>query len=89
MSNDLKDLLDFPCRFPIKVMGEHHPEFHSIIYEVVRVHAPDLEMVDIVARDSSSGKYISLTVSVMAVSREQLDSIYMALTAHAMVKVAL
>lgn len=89
MSNDLKDLLDFPCRFPIKVMGEHHPEFRTIIYEVVRVHAPDLEMVDIVARDSSSGKYISLTVNVMAVSREQLDNIYMALTAHAMVKVAL
>ncbi|HJU50080.1 MAG TPA: DUF493 domain-containing protein, partial [Pseudogulbenkiania sp.] len=61
----------------------------TIIYEVVRVHAPDLEMVDIVARDSSSGKYISLTVNVMAVSREQLDNIYMALTAHAMVKVAL
>lgn len=89
MSNDLKDLLDFPCRFPIKVMGEQHPDFQTTIYEVVRVHAPDLEMVDIVARDSSSGKYISLTVTVMAVSREQLDSIYMALTAHAMVKVAL
>lgn len=89
MSEEQKDIMEFPCRFPIKVMGEQHPEFHLTISEVVRVHAPELADHDIVVRDSSSGRYISLTITVTAVSREQLDNIYRALSSHAMVKVAL
>lgn len=83
---DINDVLEFPCRFPIKVMGESHPDFQLIIYEVVRVHAPDLEHAHISARDSSSGKYVSLTVTVTATSREHLDNIYRSLTSHTLVK---
>ncbi len=89
MSEEQKELMEFPCRFPIKVMGEKHPDFHPTIFEVVRVHAPDLDITDIVARDSSSGRYVSLTVTVTAISREQLDDIYRALSGHALVKFAL
>lgn len=88
-STDLKDLLEFPCRFPIKVMGERHPDFQPTIFEVVRVHAPDLDMTHITVRDSSSGKYTSLTVTVTAHSKDQLDSIYRALSSHPLVKWAL
>ena len=92
MSNpttDTKDLLEFPVRFPIKVMGERSDSFQLTIFEVVRLHAPDLEMAHITARDSSSGKYVSLTVTVTATSKEQLDNIYRALSGHPLVKWAL
>ena len=84
-----QELLEFPCRFPIKVMGERHADFQATIYEVVRLHAPELEMAHISARDSSSGKYTSLTVTVTATSKAQLDDIYRALSGHPLVKWAL
>ncbi|CUA84254.1 MULTISPECIES: YbeD family protein [Gulbenkiania] len=81
------ELLEFPCRFPLKIMGEHHDTFVSTIVEVVRVHAPDLADDDIELRGSSSGRYTSVTVTVTATSRTQLDDLYRALTGHPMVKV--
>ncbi|SCK26496.1 YbeD family protein [Vogesella sp. LIG4] len=83
---DINDVLEFPCRFPIKVMGESQPDFQLIMFEVVRVHAPDLAQTDITTRDSSSGKYVSLTITVTATSREHLDNIYRSLTSHVLVK---
>lgn len=87
--SEQKDVFEFPCRFPVKVMGERHEELTATVIEVVRVHAPDLDEVDVVVRESSSGKYLSLTVTVNAHSRAQLDQIYLALTSHSMVKIVL
>lgn len=89
MSEDRKDIMEFPCRFPLKIMGERHEAFTATIIEVVRQHAPGLAEGDVIARESSGGRYTSLTVTVTAESREQLDRIYLALTGHAMVKVVL
>lgn len=89
MTEARKELIEFPCRFPLKIMGERHEAFVTTIIEVVRVHAPDLAEVDVVARESSGGRYQALTVTVNATSREQLDTIYLALTSHEMVKVVL
>jgi len=89
MSPQSKDLLQFPCRFPLKIMGERHDAFIATVVEVVRAHAPDLVEGDVALRASSSGRYLSLTVTVNATSRPQLDSIYLALTSHPMVKVVL
>lgn len=89
MSEQREELMEFPCRFPLKVMGERHDAFVTTVVEVVRVHAPDLELEDVVARDSSGGRYQALTVTVNATSRQQLDTIYLALTSHEMVKFVL
>ncbi|BEV71322.1 MULTISPECIES: YbeD family protein [unclassified Paludibacterium] len=89
MTQPSKELLEFPCRFPLKIMGERHDAFAATIFEVVRVHAPDLAEHDVVLRESSSGRYLSATVTVTATSRQQLDTIYLALTSHHMVKVVL
>lgn len=83
------ELLEFPCRFPIKVMGAHHEEFVATIVEVVRVHAPDLLEADVLVRASAKGNFLALTLHVNATSREQLDAIYMALSGHPMVSMAL
>jgi hypothetical protein len=89
MSTSQPPLIEFPTRFPIKIMGERHDTFSQTIFEVVRVHAEDLSAEDIEMRVSSGGKYVSLTVTVMARSQDQLDAIYRAVTSHPMVKYVL
>jgi len=75
-----KPLLEFPCEFPIKAMGLARNDFELLITDLVRQHAPDLTQADVSSRPSKEGKYISITLTVTATSREQLDAIYYALT---------
>ncbi|MEM7026840.1 MAG: DUF493 domain-containing protein [Pseudomonadota bacterium] len=82
-------LIQFPCDFPIKVMGIAEDDFDLIIVEIVRRHAPDLGEGAVRSRHSKEGKYISVTVTVNAQSREQLDNIYLDLTEHEKVIMAL
>jgi uncharacterized protein len=82
-------LLEFPCDFPLKIMGETRDGFAEAIMEVVRQHAPDFDAANMEMRASSGGKYISLTCTVTATSRPQLDNLYRALTSHPWVKVVL
>jgi len=89
MTEPRKEIMEFPCRFPLKIMGERHEAFVTTVIEVVRVHAPDLSEDDVVERASSTGRYQSVTITVTAISREQLDRIYLALTSHELVKVVL
>lgn len=84
-----KSPLEFPMDFPIKVMGENRIEFEPQVVEVVRAHAPDWDCSTVEVRQSSGGKYLSVTVTIRAQSREQLDALYRALTSHPMVKVVL
>jgi uncharacterized protein len=82
-------LLEFPCDFPLKIMGETREGFAEAIVAVVRQHAPDFDAARVEMRASSGGKYISLTCTVTATSKPQLDQLYRALTAHPWVKVVL
>lgn len=82
-------LINFPCRFPIKIIGDRHEDFIVTITEVVRANAPDIAQDDIMLRQSSSGKFYAITVTVTATSRQQLDNIYRSLTGHALVKMVL
>jgi putative lipoic acid-binding regulatory protein len=81
--------LVFPTDFPIKIMGLNRLDFEPQIVALVRAHAPDLDDTTVEVRQSRAGTYISLTVTIRAQSRAQLDAIYMALTSHPLVKVAL
>jgi putative lipoic acid-binding regulatory protein len=82
-------LIEFPCDFPIKVMGESHADFTDTIIAVVRTHLPDFDASRIETRGSSGGRYTSLTCIVYVTSKVQLDDLYRALTAHPMVSVVL
>ena len=82
-------LLEFPCDFPLKIMGATHPDFAQAIAAVVVKHAPDFDAATMEMRPSKAGNYLSLTCTVRAVSQQQLDALYRELTAHAMVKVVL
>jgi len=75
-------LLDFPTAFPIKVMGRREGGFTKAVIEIVLRHAPDFMPGTIETRPSKEGKYISLTATVNATSREQLDALYQELCDH-------
>lgn len=81
--------LDFPCDFPIKAMGQATQELESVVMEIVRRHAPQVSDEALRSRPSSNGKYLSVTVTVRAESRAQLDAIYIDLTACQQVLMAL
>lgn len=82
-------LIEFPCDFPIKVMGETHQHFTQEMVKTIRYLIPHFDESSIEMRGSSGGKYISLTCMVYVTSKPQLDDIYRALTSHPMVKVVL
>jgi putative lipoic acid-binding regulatory protein len=84
-----ESLLIFPCEFPIKVMGRTQDGFAQAIVEVVRKHAPDFDAATLEMRASTAGNYLSLTCTVNATSRGQLDDLYRELTAHPMVAMVL
>lgn len=89
MRPETESLIDYPCSFPIKVMGARVDGFAEAICEVVRAHAPDFDPASLEMRPSRNGNYLGLTVTIMAQSRAQLDGLYQALTQHPMVKVVL
>lgn len=82
-------LIEYPCRFPIKVMGAHHEDFLSTIAEVARSFDPGFDASTIAVNTSKGGNYLGLTLGVWVTDRAQLDALYMALTGHPMVKVVL
>lgn len=84
-----ESLLKFPCKFPIKVMGFATESFAQAIGGAVREIVPDFEPSTIKVDYSKTRKYMSLTVTIQAHSKEQLDSVYMMLTSHPMVKIVL
>jgi len=81
------DLLKFPCDFSIKVMGKASENFELLVVEIVRRH--DIKESAVTKRSSSSGKYLSVTVSFIAQSRKQLDALYTEMSGHERVAMVL
>ncbi len=84
-----KSLIEYPCDFPIKIMGAMQESFAETIVDVVTLHDPEFHAGKMDMRPSTQGNYLSLTVTVRATSREQLDTLYRALSSHPMVKIVL
>lgn len=75
-------VLAFPTPFPIKVMGRRESGFTTAVIGIVLKHAPDFQPGTLETRPSREGKYVSLTATVNATSREQLDALYRELCDH-------
>lgn len=86
---DEETLLEFPCEFPVKVMGAAIPEFHTAIAKIVKVHDPEYNPDETKQNTSKTGKYVSLTLNIHAKDKPQLDAIYQDLTDHELVLWAL
>lgn len=77
--------LTFPTSFPIKIMGRRADGFAQAILDVVVKHAPDFDPSTLEMRASREGNYLSVTATINATSRDQLDDLYRELSAHPMV----
>ncbi|MEJ2297947.1 MAG: DUF493 domain-containing protein [Woeseiaceae bacterium] len=81
--------LEFPCRFPIKMMGRDTPEFRSTARALVEKHAGEVADDAVQAATSRNGRFVSVTVTITATSKRQLDAIYRDVTAHEDILMAL
>ena len=82
-------LLEFPCRFPIKVMGRDTPEFRPDVLAIITERAGEIPEDDVRMQPSSKGSFVSLTVTITADNRQQLDEVYLALQADEQVMMVL
>jgi putative lipoic acid-binding regulatory protein len=82
-------LLEFPCDFGVKAMGESSDDFDLIVVGIVRQHVDNIAEGAVTTKQSSGGKFTSVTVNIQATSKAQLDAIYQQLTAHEAVKYVL
>ncbi|HDZ16142.1 MAG TPA: DUF493 domain-containing protein [Methylophaga aminisulfidivorans] len=90
MSEDNQEtLLEFPCEFAVKAMGETTPDIDVVVVEIVRRHVEDLQEAAVRTKQSSGGKFTSVTVTINATSKAQLDAIYQDLSAHDAIKFVL
>jgi putative lipoic acid-binding regulatory protein len=95
MSQTMRDippeqsLIQYPSAFPIKVMGAQAEGFVEALVAVARQFDPDFDASTIEQRPSSGGRYLGVTLTITATSREQLDELYRTLSTHPMVKVVL
>jgi putative lipoic acid-binding regulatory protein len=86
---DDASLLEYPCDFPLKILGHTQAGFAQAVLEVVRRHAPDFDGSTIELRASKRRKYLSITCVIRATSRDQLDRLYQELCDHPMVVMVL
>jgi uncharacterized protein len=82
-------LIEYPCPFPIKVMGAKVEGFVAAVCEVAMRFDAGFDAASVELRDSRGGNYLGITITVTATSREQLDALYRALSGHPMVKVVI
>jgi len=81
--------IDFPCEFPVKVMGAAIPEFHSCIDKIAKIHDANFNSDETQQKISKTGKYVSLTLNIHAINKAQLDVLYQDLSDHELVLWAL
>lgn len=82
-------LIEYPCDFPIKIMGKAQQDFTQTALAIVKYHAPDFDTTTMVVKASKQGTYLSITCTIRATSRAQLDALYQALSQHPLVSVVL
>ncbi len=88
-SSRADSLIEYPCRFPIKVMGAKVDGFVAAVSAIALHFDPSFDAQGIELRDSKAGNYLGITITITATSREQLDELYRTLSTHPMVRVVL
>jgi uncharacterized protein len=84
-----QSLIEYPSAFPIKVMGSNIDGFAQAVVSVAQQFDPTFDVATIQTRPSKGGNYLSVTITITATSRAQLDELYRTLSTHPMVKVVL
>jgi uncharacterized protein len=86
---DNESLIEFPCNFPIKIIGNNTAYFATEIIEITRKHFPNTPDEVIIMQESQHGNYLSLTITVYVHNKQTLDALYLELTKHPDIKMVL
>lgn len=81
MSDGEKTPSIYPCVFPVKIIGECCDEFESAVLSVMKHYVEDLNAEQIGRKSSHGGKYLSLTINIIAKDREYVERLYKELNA--------
>ncbi|CAM2910274.1 YbeD family protein [Legionella worsleiensis] len=84
-----KSIIEFPCDFPVKIIGINSDVFLEEIKTIVNVHFPAFDHKNLTHKVSEKSSYLAITVTVCATNQEMLDSFYQDLTKHPHVKMVL
>ncbi len=77
MSEDVQDpKIEFPCDYPIKILGRSCDHFKGTVLEIVEEHSPDYDRTSVVMKDSSKGTFVSMTVTIIATGQPQLEALH-------------
>jgi hypothetical protein len=88
-NNPPESLIEYPCEFPIKVMGPNSPDFKPAVIHICQQFDSNFDLTKMEERSSKENKYIGLTVIIHTPSREHLDEVYRTLSTHPLVSVVL
>lgn len=86
MDEHSTDILEFPCEFPLRVIGDDADDFFDFVLDIVRRHVPELDDQSVSAQPSSNGRYISIRMNFTADNRQQVDGLYIELSGHSRVR---
>ncbi len=89
MTEQSDSLLQYPCEIAVKAMGRNAPDLQDLVVDIVARHVGAVLPAQVSTRLSRNGNFLSVTVTVMAQSRAQMDALYHALTAHERIDIAL
>jgi len=81
--------IEFPCAYPVKIVGDNRGDFALEVVELTRRHAPEITEADVSIRASSAGNYCSVTITIRATGEAQLRDLHDSLKAHPLVRLVL
>ena len=81
--------IEFPCHYPIKVLGDARVDFIDRVFEIIQVHAPEIDRSKVLTRDSRKGTFMSVHVVIVATGVDQLRNIHTSLMAYDAVKMVI
>jgi uncharacterized protein len=81
--------IQYPCAYPIKVLGEHSEDFASVIISIVQLHDPEVREEHVTVRASSQGRYVALNIVITAQGPEHIQALFEDLKASGRVSVVL
>ena len=76
MSQPEPPKIEFPCDYPIKVIGKAAPDFKDFVIKTISVHAPDLDPSQVEINPSRNGKFVSVRLSIVATGKPQLENLF-------------
>lgn len=86
---DKNSLLEFPCNFPLKIIGTNTPDFLKDIIQIILKHFPETPDTGITYQESQQGNYLAITATIYVHDQPSLDALYQELTKHPDIKMVL